>query len=310
MIDKDPELTVVTVCYNVVKGGRTNSFRNCLDSIHTQTFGSLEHLVIDGGSTDGTVDIIKEYDGREGFRWISEKDKGIYDAMNKGIRLAKGRYIVFINTDDMFSDNGAVAAVMKSIKAENADYAFANADVYTENHSKLVYTWYSRIDDIPYGYYPCHQTMFCRTSALKEIGGFPEKYMANDNLVMLRLVLRYKPVYVNRVIVNFHEGGASGAMVADKERMKQETVAFFHKEFGEANGLSKMDCEMLYEKQIFHMAHDKKFELGAKLKLNYWVRRFFEIESSGTRCAVQPPAKRVRLKLFGILPLMAVTVKQ
>ena len=91
MKDKDPELTVVTVCYNVVKGGRTNSFRNCLDSIRTQTFGSIEHIVIDGGSTDGTVDIIKEYDGCEGFRWISEKDNGIYDAMNKGIRLAKGR---------------------------------------------------------------------------------------------------------------------------------------------------------------------------------------------------------------------------
>ena len=112
-----PELTVVTVCYNVVKNGRANSFRNCIDSIRTQTYGSMEHLVIDGGSDDGTLDILKEYDGPEGFRWISEKDHGIYDAMNKGVRLAKGKYIAFINTDDMFSDNGAVAAMMKSIQA-------------------------------------------------------------------------------------------------------------------------------------------------------------------------------------------------
>ena len=151
--------------------------------------------------------------------------------------------------------------------------------------------------------------MFCRTSALKELGGFPEKYIANDNLFMLRLVLRYKPVYVNRVVVNFHEGGASGAMVADKDRMKRETVAFFHKEFGEANGLSKVDCELLYERQIFHMAHDKKFEVGSKLKLSYWVRRFFELDAASGGTASRTAAKRVRLKLFGVLPLMAVTVK-
>ena len=175
MKNPTPDLTVVTVCYNVVKGGRTSAFRNCIDSIRTQTFGSMEHLVVDGGSRDGTVDIIKEYDGQDGFRWISEKDGGIYDAMNKGLRMARGRYVVFINTDDAFSDNGAVEAVMRSIKAEDADYAFANADVYSENHSHFAYTWYSRIDDIPYGYYPCHQTVFCRTSALREIGGFPEK---------------------------------------------------------------------------------------------------------------------------------------
>ena len=309
MKEEAPDLTVVTVCYNIVKSGRANSFRNCLDSIRTQTYGSMEHLIIDGGSADGTLDIIKEYDGQPGFRWISEKDRGIYDAMNKGVRLAKGKYIAFINTDDMFSDNGAVAAMMKAIQSEDADYAFANADVYSANHAEFQHTWCSRIDDIPYGYYPCHQTVFCRTSALREIGGFPEKYMANDNLVMLRLVLKYRPVYLNRVIVNFHVGGASGAMVADKERMKSETVEFFYEEFGKANGLSKVDCELLYEKQIFHMAHDRKFEVGSKLKLDRWVRRFFEIEAAGCQNPGQPATRRVRLKLFGVLPLMAVTVK-
>ena len=113
---------------------------------------------------------------------------------------------------------------------------------------------------------------------------------------------------MNRVIVNFHVGGASGAMVADKERMKRETVEFFYNEFGEANGLSKEDCELLYEKQIFHMPHDKKFGVGSKLKLDHWVRRFFEIDAAGGR-GTCPNQKIVKLKLFGILPLMAVTVR-
>jgi len=306
MTSVKPLLTVVTVCWNVVRQNRAQQLRNCLDSIHTQSFGLLEHLVVDGGSDDGTVEILREYDGTAGYRWLSEKDKGIYDAMNKGLRLAKGKYIVFINSDDAFSDNAAVGAVMRALQTEEGDFAFANADVYSENHAELKYTWNSRIDDIPYGYYPCHQTFFCRTAILRQLGGFTDRHMANDNRLMLRVVLGYKPVYVNRVIVNFHEGGASGAMVASKEKLRKETVGFFYDEFGKANGLTREECGMFYEMACFSLPHDVMYSLGAKLRLPMWVKRYFEICSSQqvSSTPILPRKRIVQVRLLGVLPVI------
>lgn len=322
MHNEIPEVTIATVCYNVVKSGRANLFRNCVDSISSQSCRSVEHLVVDGGSADGTVDLLRECE-RPGFRWLSEKDNGIYDAMNKAIRLAAGKYLAFINSDDMLSDIGAVAAVKAALDESGADFVYANANVYSADHSQLIRTWKSRIDDIPYGYYPCHQTVFCRTDVLREIGGFSEEYMANDNLLMLRLVDRYKAHYLDRVVVNFHEGGASEAMVADKDRMKEETVSFFHDEVGKRCGLTREDCERLYEMQCFYLSDEEVIDIGTRLGSPVWTRRYFEVfmnmrkqSSDQERQNIVADYERrlmdshrvIRLKLFGRIPLFRVDV--
>ena len=77
---------------------------------------------------------------------------------------------------------------MHALEKENADYSYADAEVYSANHSSLLYTWKGTILDIPYGYYPCHQTFFAKKQVLEKLGGFHENYMANDNLLMLQIV--------------------------------------------------------------------------------------------------------------------------
>lgn len=93
---KLPTITVITVVYN-----RVHTIEQAISSVVNQTYPNLEYIIIDGGSTDGTVDIIKKYESKIAY-WVSEKDDGIYDAMNKGVRVATGDYIEFLNSDDCF----------------------------------------------------------------------------------------------------------------------------------------------------------------------------------------------------------------
>ncbi len=90
-------VTVVTITYNLIKSGREKYVRQCIECVHNQTYQNIEHIIIDGASSDGTLEIFKDYPWLKVF---SEPDKGIYDAMNKGVAKASGKYIVFLNSDD------------------------------------------------------------------------------------------------------------------------------------------------------------------------------------------------------------------
>lgn len=105
----EPKISIVTVCYNAV-----SSIEKTMLSVLNQTYDNIEYIIIDGGSTDGTIDVIKKYAGRLAY-WISEPDKGIYDAMNKGIMVAKGDYINFMNSGDTFFDNTVIQRAVNSI---------------------------------------------------------------------------------------------------------------------------------------------------------------------------------------------------
>lgn len=102
------KVTVVTVCYNSV-----NTIEKTILSVLNQTYPDVEYIIIDGGSTDGTIDIIKKYADRLAY-WVSEPDKGIYDAMNKGITVASGKYINFMNADDTFYDNEVIKTIFST----------------------------------------------------------------------------------------------------------------------------------------------------------------------------------------------------
>ena len=95
--EKFPKVTIVTVVYNLIENGREQYFRQCLESVHKQLYQNIEHIVIDGASNDGTIDLLEEYNKKGWIKYYSEPDTGIYDAMNKGIEKATGKYIVFLN---------------------------------------------------------------------------------------------------------------------------------------------------------------------------------------------------------------------
>lgn len=125
-----PKITVVTVCFNV-----KDEIEETILSVINQTYPNIEYIVIDGGSTDGTVDVIKKYADRIDY-WVSEPDKGIYDAMNKGIDAASGDYINFMNAGDKFYDNETVKSAI-NLFSEKADVIYG--DSISKDHDKLTF---------------------------------------------------------------------------------------------------------------------------------------------------------------------------
>ena len=116
-IDK-PLISIITAVYNNEK-----YLEECIKSLHKQNYDNIEHIVIDGGSTDNSLEIIKKYDSKIDY-WISEKDHGIYDAFNKGMKLCKGDYLGFLNSDDVFAEH-AFDHLLKYIKKyPQADFIF------------------------------------------------------------------------------------------------------------------------------------------------------------------------------------------
>jgi len=155
-----PSVTVVTVVFNDVQNIETT-----LLSVINQQYPNLEYIVIDGGSTDGTVDIIKKHESRIN-QWISEKDRGIYDAMNKGIDLASGEWINFMNAKDLLYSKTTICDVFKDAPD---DVDFIYGDFIRRHPDKDEYVgMYRPIDELWKDMAFSHQTLFARTQLLKQ----------------------------------------------------------------------------------------------------------------------------------------------
>ena len=154
-----PLISVVTICYNA-----KNDLEKTILSVLSQTYQDIEYIIIDGGSTDGTVDIIHKYSERL-FYWISEPDKGIYDAMNKGMDRATGSWINFMNAGDTFCDN----EVIKNIFGYNdlSDYRVIYGDCYVSKLNQLQYLKASSMKKVHVQMPFCHQSSFIRKTRLR-----------------------------------------------------------------------------------------------------------------------------------------------
>ncbi len=204
-----PRVTVVTATYNLFKGKRDGHFRECVESVHAQDYGNIEHLVVDGASTDGTLGLAREYEAKGWLRVFSEADTGIYDAFNKGLRMAGGKYIAFLNSDDWWHDARGVSRSVEMLERSGADFSYAP-------HLKHLRDGRAIPEQLPLGYFfiglPfCHQTMFCRTDSLRSIGGFDASLRINaDHLATMRIILRGgRGVHVPLNFTSFRATGIS-----------------------------------------------------------------------------------------------------
>ncbi len=207
-----PLVTVVTATFNLIKGGRIDYFRECVESVHAQTYRPIEHLIIDGGSTDGTLDVLREYEDKGWVKINSEPDTGIYDAFNRGLRLATGKYIAFLNSDDLWHDPRGVEFSVRALEGSQADFSYAARRlIFADGRIDINYEEAS-IGRFLYKLPFCHQTMFCRTELLREIGGFDQETfrMAADYDVMIRLIMEgRKEVKVPLCFTSFRRSGFS-----------------------------------------------------------------------------------------------------
>lgn len=224
--ESEPLVTVVTVVYNLVKGGREDFFRQCVESVHEQDYPAVEHLVIDGASDDGTKELLEEYEKAGWLTCVSEPDKGIYDAMNKGLFRARGKYIAFLNSDDLWHDAGGVRLSVRLLELSQADFSYAPTRFIKQDGSFSNY--WGALPGIFVSNHPfCHQTMFARVDRLRQLGGFAKERfrIAADYDLITKLLLRgAKPVYVPHCFTSFRLGGLS----AD-DSVVQEEVEEVHR---------------------------------------------------------------------------------
>jgi glycosyltransferase involved in cell wall biosynthesis len=182
-------------------------------SVACQSYKNVEYIIIDGGSSDGALQIINRHAGSVSLL-ISEADKGIYDAMNKGIRAATGDVIGMLNADDFFADDGILGEVAQAFTDEKVLLLYGDLD-YVDANNKTIRKWRSgnyTEKDLKWGWMPPHPTFYCRRELFGRYGGYSLEYgSAADYELMLRFMLNHQlpAVYLRKVMVKMEIGGES-----------------------------------------------------------------------------------------------------
>lgn len=199
------KVSIVTVCYNSAK-----TIERTIKSVAGQDYRDIEYIIIDGGSTDGTLDIIDRYKDKISVL-VSETDEGIYYAMNKGIERATGDIIGFINSDDWYAD-GAIAAIVEAFFKTNADIVYGKHVVVENGVYREVKN--GNLDDICFGMVFGHPATFVKSNCLKKYPFDVSYRIAADYAFFLRMYFQKKSFYeIDAVIAYFRTGGASSNTV-------------------------------------------------------------------------------------------------
>ena len=204
-MEKGKTVSLILTCYNC-----KNNLIRTLKSIEMQEYPNIEVIIIDGMSTDGTVDVIKAYEKNTKYtcRWISEKDKGIYDAMNKGLALAGGEVIAFFN--DLFLIPNAVTLMVDAIERENTDGA--HADLIYATDDKVKRYWKMGDGEISNGWMPGHPCLYLKREVYEKYGNYNSDYKCSADYEFMIRILKddcIKLAYVPVTIVQMYYGGTS-----------------------------------------------------------------------------------------------------
>ena len=229
------KISIITVTFNSV-----SVINDCLASVKTQKYDDIEHIIIDGASTDGTLSLLESK--REQFAaLISEADAGIYDAMNKGINIATGDIIGFLNSDDFYENSKVISRVAREFERDSSlDACYADLIYVGQfNTSKIVrYVKSSEFKKglFSKGWCPPHPTFFVRRSVYERLGNFDLNYhIASDVELMMRFleIHKIKSRYIPEVWVKMRMGGTTNRNLKNIWLQNKEIFNSFHK-----NGLS------------------------------------------------------------------------
>lgn len=219
-------LSLITASYNSAA-----TIRDTVDSIEKQTFKNIEYILVDGASKDNTVDIVKQ-NSTCLKKWVSEPDKGIYDAMNKGIAMTTGDVVGIINSDDFYCSDDVLEEVMKcfedpSVDAVHGDLVYVDG----EDTNKILRDWKSKEEyvegDFARGVICAHPTLFVRKSVYERAGNFNLNYaLAADFEFILRILYKYKfkAVYLPKILVKMRAGGATGESMSAIKKQNIEIL--------------------------------------------------------------------------------------
>jgi glycosyltransferase involved in cell wall biosynthesis len=209
-MEKRPLVSIVTVCYNSEK-----AIEDTLKSVLNQTYQNIEYIIIDGESTDSTMEIVRSYSEKFPGRinYISEKDDGIYDAMNKGVLLAKGEIIGIINSDDFYTGNTVIEEIVNEFTGTDVDCVYADLE-YVDEHdtTRIVRVWKTHKGDFKKGWNPPHPSTFIKKSVYDRFGLYKKEYKLSSDYDFLYRIIEIGKIthsHLNRTIVHMRVGGRS-----------------------------------------------------------------------------------------------------
>lgn len=237
------KISIITITYNSAK-----TLQRALDSVQTQTYKDIEHILVDGASTDGTLDIIRAYAAaHDNVRFISEPDKGIYNAINKGLRMATGDVIGFLHSDDVFYSADSIELVHQAFVVAHADVTYA--DLQYCRGEKVIRRWVSNAFDpesLKYGWMPPHPTVYCRREVYERVGAYDENLRISADYDMILRIFNagYRLYYIPEILVNMQLGGASNRDFLARMAKTQEDYKVLRKNNIGA-GMLTVGCKQL-----------------------------------------------------------------
>ena len=217
------KISIITVTYNSAQ-----TLEQTIQTVLAQTYPNVEYIIVDGKSTDNTLAVIEKYRDKISTV-VSEKDDGLYHALNKGIALATGDIIGILHADDFYIDNTVLTKVAETFTAKKADAVYA--DLYyvdKDNTDKIVRTWKSgeyKLANFLWGWMPPHPTFFVKKEYYTKHGSFNTNlHTAADYEIMLRLLYRHKlkAAYLPKFIIKMRVGGQSNATVKNRVKANNE----------------------------------------------------------------------------------------
>jgi len=217
-----PLVTVITVVYNNV-----SQIHGAMRSVLSQKYQPVEYIIIDGGSTDGTVDLIQQLSSKISL-FLSESDGGIYDALNKGIKLSSGKYIAILHSDDLFQDDLVVGDMVDTIVKDKSEVLFSNMVIVDKTTSSVSRFYYSNIFSpwlLRSGWMPPHPACLIDKTLFDEFGLYDAQYIiAADYDFLLRIFFRreIRWTHLNRVTVRMRQGGVSNSGLRSKLQISLE----------------------------------------------------------------------------------------
>lgn len=238
------KISIVTVSHN-----SESTIRSTLESVLAQIYADYELIIVDGASSDGTMEVVREFEPRFGdkLRYISEPDYGIYDGMNKGIAMASGDVIGFLNSDDYFTSNDILQKVANALICSDVDAVYGDVHYVRSTNLNRCVRYYSSKRFRPWkmlmGWMPAHPSFYCRREIYEKYGQFDANLsLAADFDLMLRLI------YINNIntrylpldFVTMRMGGASSRGVDSHSVIIREHIYSFRKNGVRSNVL--LDC--------------------------------------------------------------------
>lgn len=225
------KISIITATWN-----SSATLRDTMESVLSQTYSDIEHIIVDGGSSDNTMEIVRELEPRYlgHLRYVSDQDKGIYDAMNKGIAMATGDIVGILNSDDFYTSDSILSAVVSAFEDGNIDAVYGDIHYVQDDDLQKCTRYYSSKHFhrrwMRLGFMPAHPSFYCRKEIYEKYGGFNLSYkIAADFECLLRFIFVHKIRlrYIPMDFVTMRTGGAStSGLSSHKQILRDHQRAF------------------------------------------------------------------------------------